>query len=99
MLFVSGQIPLDPGTSELAGNNIRTQTRRVMRNLEAILIAAGYTLDDVVRTTVFLINMSDFQEMNAVYAEFMKSKPARSTIGVSDLPKGARIEIDAIAVK
>lgn len=99
ILFISGQIPLDPGTSEPTGKDIATQTRQVLLNLQAIVKAAGYTLDNIVRTTVYLTDMNDFQEMNEVYASFIKGKPARSTVEVSGLPKKVRIEIDAIAMK
>jgi len=99
ILFVSGQIPLDPETSELPGEEIGVQTRQVLLNLQAILKTAGYTLDNVVKTTVYLVDLHDFQEMNVVYSSFMSEKPARSTVEVAGLPKQARIEIDAIAVK
>ena len=97
-LFVSGQIPLDPGTSVLVEGGIGEQTRRVLQNLGAILQAAGGTLDDVIRTTVFLTNLDEFSQMNAVYAEFFTSPaPARATVQVARLPKEALVEIDAVA--
>ena len=100
LLFVSGQIPIDPATGALIeAKDIQTQTRRVLLNLQEILSAAGATLDNVVRTTIFLKNMNDFAEMNSVYAEFFQAEaPARATVEVSRLPKDASIEIDCIAI-
>lgn len=100
MIFLSGQIPLDPGTGSLiADMSIREQTRRVLMNIEGILSAAGASLSDVVRTTVFLTDLKDFADMNSVYAEFFKdAPPARSTVQVSRLPKDVSVEIDCIAV-
>jgi 2-iminobutanoate/2-iminopropanoate deaminase len=99
LLFVSGQIPIDPATNTLIQGDIATQTRRVFDNLSAILQAAGGSLDNVVRTTVFLADMGDFAAMNEVYAGYFKSPaPARSTVQAARLPKDARIEIDVIAV-
>ncbi len=98
MLFVSGQIPIDPATGEFAGNDITTQTRQSLTNVKAILEEAGYTCADVVKTTVLLANMGDFAAMNAVYAEFFTAPcPARAAFAVKDLPKGALVEIEAIA--
>lgn len=100
MLFVSGQIPVDPATGEFAGNDITTQTRQSLTNVKNILEEAGYTTADVVKTTVLLANMGDFAAMNAVYAEFFTVPcPARAAFAVKDLPKGALVEIEAIAVK
>ena len=100
MLFVSGQIPVDPATGEFAGNDITTQTRQSLTNVKNILEEAGYTTADVVKTTVLLANMGDFAAMNAVYAEFFTAPcPARAAFAVKDLPKGALVEIEAIAVK
>ncbi len=100
MLFVSGQIPIDPATGEFAGNDITTQTRQSLTNVKAILEEAGYTCADVVKTTVLLANMGDFAAMNAVYAEFFTAPcPARAAFAVKDLPKGALVEIEAIACK
>ncbi len=97
-LFTSGQIPLDPQTGALVPGGIGPQTRRVLENLRAILEAAGTSLDRVVKTTVFMTNLDEFQEMNAVYAEFFpREKPARSTVGVATLPRGALLEIDVVA--
>lgn len=99
LLFVSGQIPLDPATGALVAGDIAAQTRRVMLNLEGILKAAGARFDDVVRATVFLANIDDFPAMNEVYGEFFSiPAPARSTIEASRLPRGAKLEIDLIAV-
>ncbi len=97
-LFTSGQIPLDPKTGALVPGGIGPQTRRVLENLRAILEAAGMSLDRVVKTTVFMTNLDDFQEMNALYGEyFPREKPARSTVGVATLPRGALLEIDVVA--
>ncbi len=99
LLFVSGQIPIDPATGNLIQADIATQTRRVFDNLSAILKAAGGSLDNVVRTTVFLADMGDFAAMNEVYAGYFAAPaPARSTVQAARLPKDARIEIDVIAV-
>ena len=98
LLFVSGQIPLDPGTSALVDGDIRVQTHRVFRNLAGILEAAGTSLDRVVRATVYLADMNDFAAMNEVYATYFSSPaPARSTIQAARLPRDARVEIDVIA--
>jgi 2-iminobutanoate/2-iminopropanoate deaminase len=100
LVFVSGQIPLDPATGQLVTGTIGEQTERVLKNLEAVLKASGLTLDHVVRTTVFLVDLGEFSAMNEVYARhFPKDPPARSTVQVAALPKGARIEIDAIAAR
>jgi len=98
-IYASGQIPLDPSTGNLVEGNIAVQTRRVMENLKAVLTAAGSSLERVVKTTVFLKNISDFAAMNEVYGEYLNNvKPARSTVAVADLPRGALVEIDLIAV-
>ena len=100
MLFVSGQIPIDPATGVFAGEDIATQTRQSLTNVSNILAAAGYTLNDVVKTTVLLADIADFAAMNAVYAEFFtENKPARACFAVKDLPRGALVEIEAIAAK
>jgi 2-iminobutanoate/2-iminopropanoate deaminase len=97
-LYVSGQTPLDPQTGKLAEGSIADQTRQVFRNLQAVLEAAGLGFDNVVKTTVFLTDMSTFKEMNQVYQEHFDSPyPARSTIGVKELPLGAPVEIELIA--
>lgn len=98
-VFASGQVPLDPATGQLVDGDIGAQTRQSLTNLAAVLAAAGSSLDRVLKTTVFLVDMDDFQGMNAVYAEFFGHEPpARSTIAVKELPRGARVEIEAIAL-
>jgi len=97
-LFCSGQIPLDPKTGKLVAVDIATQTRRVLDNIAAILKTEGLTFDNVVKTTVFLTNLGDFQAVNEIYGSCFKGQPpARSTVQVSALPKGANIEMEAIA--
>jgi 2-iminobutanoate/2-iminopropanoate deaminase len=97
-LFCSGQIPIDPATGELTGSDAAQQADRVLRNLGAVLQAAQMDYADVVKTTIFLIDMNDFAAVNEVYAKYFDSnKPARSTVAVAALPRGARVEIDAIA--
>ncbi|MEX1243511.1 MAG: RidA family protein [Thermoanaerobaculia bacterium] len=97
-VFTSGQIPLDPATGALVSGGIETGVERVFDNLEAVLKAAGVSLDDVVKTTVYLLRMSDFAAMNTVYARrFGSHRPARSTVAVAELPKGAAVEIDVVA--
>ena len=97
-LYCSGQIPLDPENGVLVEGDIATQTERVMDNLAAVLEAAGTDFSNVVRCTIFLLRMSDFEAVNAVYARrFPDAPPARATVAVSELPKGAEVEIDAIA--
>ncbi len=99
LLFCSGQIPLDPATGQLVAGDIRAQTERVMENLRNVLKAAGCTLENVVRCGIFLVDLNDFAKVNEVYGRaFPLNPPARSTVQVSALPKGARVEIDAIAV-
>jgi 2-iminobutanoate/2-iminopropanoate deaminase len=99
LLFVSGQIPIDPATGNLISGDIAAQTRRVFENIGAILQAAGASFDHVARTTVFLADMGDFAAMNEVYAGYFSAPaPARSTVQAARLPKDARIEIDVIAV-
>ncbi len=100
LLFVSGQIPIAPATGALAGADITAQTRQSLTNVSRILEAAGYSCADVVKTTVLLANIEDFAAMNAVYAEFFTdNKPARAAFAVRDIPKGALVEIEAIACK
>ena len=100
MIFCSGQIPIDPKTGEFVSDDVAEQTEQVLRNLNAVLEAAGSSLNNVVKTTVFLADMNDFVAMNEVYARFFsENKPARATVQVSALPKGANVEIDAIAVR
>jgi 2-iminobutanoate/2-iminopropanoate deaminase len=98
LLFCSGQIPLDPRSGELVGGSIRDQTRRCMQNLEAVLEAAGTSVDAIVKTTVFLTNIDDYAEFNEAYASFVGAEPpARAAFAVSALPKGASVEIECIA--
>jgi 2-iminobutanoate/2-iminopropanoate deaminase len=98
-VFASGQIPIDPATSQIIVGDIAAQTERVLNNVSEILMAAGSSLDRVVRTTVFLKNMSEFAQMNEVYARFFtKEPPARSTVEVARLPKDVLVEIDIIAL-
>ena len=100
LLFVSGQIPIDPATGVFSGEDIVTQTRQSLTNLQAILEAAGYTCADVVKTTVLLADMGDFTAMNGVYAEFFPENcPARAAFAVKELPRGAKVEIEVIAAK
>jgi 2-iminobutanoate/2-iminopropanoate deaminase len=99
LLFISGQIPIDPATGQLVGGDIAAMTHRVFTNIREILSAAGASFDHVVRTTVFLADMNDFAAMNEVYATyFSRPAPARSTVQAVRLPKDARVEIDVIAV-
>ena len=96
-LFLSGQIPLDPATGQIVEGDISTQTRRVFDNLRAVVTAAGGTFDDIVRVGIYVTDLNDFAAVNAVMAEnFEAPFPARSTIEVSGLPRGARVEVDAI---
>jgi 2-iminobutanoate/2-iminopropanoate deaminase len=99
LVFLSGQIPLDPQTGEMVGaGDVRAQARRVMENLRAVLTAAGSSFEQVVRTTIFLQDLADFAHVNEVYASYFKdAPPARATVQVAGLPKGALVEIDAIA--
>ncbi len=98
-VFCAGQVGLDPASGKIVEGGVEAQTRRALQNLSGVLQAAGSSLDRVVKTTVFLANMDDFQKMNAVYAEFFPStKPARSTVQVARLPRDAAVEIEAIAV-
>jgi 2-iminobutanoate/2-iminopropanoate deaminase len=99
LLFISGQIPLNPATGELVTGGIQAEAEQVMRNLSALLKAAGLGFEHVVRTTVFLADMNDFAGMNEVYSGYLVDPPpARATVQVAALPRGVRIEIDAIAV-
>lgn len=100
-LVTSGQVPIDPATGAIVDGGITEQTRQSLNNVKSILTAAGLTMDNVVKTTVFLQNMGDFAAMNAVYAEFFTEGqyPARSAVEVAALPKGALVEIETICVK
>jgi len=98
MVFTSGQLPVDPSTGEFAEGGIEAQTRQSLTNVQAVLEAAGLTMSNVVKTTVFLSDMNDFAAMNGVYAEFFSEPyPARSAVAVKTLPKGAMVEIEAVA--
>ncbi len=98
LLFVSGQIPLDPATGQLVGNDIAAQTQQVMKNLEAVLAAAGCTFEHVVRSTIYLLDLEDFGAVNEIYGRsFASPAPARATVQVARLPRDARVEIDLIA--
>ena len=99
LVFVSGQIPLDPGTGSLVSGGIEDQTRQVLANLRAVLEAADSSLEQVLRTTVYLVDLADFPRVNAIYAEHFQDEPqpARATVQVAALPLGAAVEIDAIA--
>jgi 2-iminobutanoate/2-iminopropanoate deaminase len=99
LVFCSGQVALDPATGQITGSEVRAQTDRVMKNLEAVLKAAGTDFSKVVRTTVYLKTMNDFAAMNEIYASFFPAPPpARSTVEVSRLPKDALVEIDVVAL-
>ena len=99
LVYISGQIPIDPATGVFVEGGIKEQTRQSLTNIKAILEEAGLTLSNVVKTTVFLADMNDFADMNAVYAEFFtKPYPARSAVAVKTLPKGALVEIEVVAI-
>lgn len=99
MVFLSGQIPLDPATGEIVPGDVVAQTERVMKNLQAVLEAAGFSFDHVVRCGIFLTDLGDFARVNEVYARYFPvNPPARATVQVSALPRGVKVEIDAIAV-
>lgn len=97
LCFTSGQIALSPETGEIVGADIETQTRQVMENLCAVLAAAGASPETVVKTTCYLADIADFAAFNAVYAEYFPGKPARSCVAVKDLPRGALVEVEAVA--
>jgi 2-iminobutanoate/2-iminopropanoate deaminase len=98
LLFISGQIPIEPKSGEIVKGNIKEQTKQILENLNGILIAGGSSLDNVLRTTIFLTNLDDYADVNEMYAQFFeKSMPSRSTVQVSRLPMDVQIEIDAIA--
>ncbi len=98
MLYTSGQIPLDPVSGEIVGSNITEQTEQVMKNLSAVLAAAGTSFDNAVKTTCFIADMADFADFNAVYSKYITSAPARSCVAVKTLPKGALVEVEVIAI-
>jgi 2-iminobutanoate/2-iminopropanoate deaminase len=99
MLYTAGQIALDPGTMQVVEGDVVAQTEQVMTNLTAVLSAAGTGWDRVVKTTIFLADMADFQRVNDVYARHLgEARPARSTVAVSGLPRGVRVEIEAVAL-
>ena len=98
LLFISGQVPIDPATGQMIEGDVTMQTRRVLDNVGALLLAADRSFADVVRTTIFLADMNDFASVNAIYAQyFSEPYPARATVQVARLPKDARVEIDVIA--
>lgn len=98
-VYTSGQIALDPVTGELVGEDVQAQTHRVLQNLQAVLDSAGTSLKSVIKTTVFLAHMSDFQAMNAIYANYFgSSAPARSTVAAAELPRKALVEIECVAL-
>ncbi|MDI1255715.1 MAG: RidA family protein [Flavobacterium sp.] len=100
MLYTSGQIALDPATMELVLDDIETETEQVMKNLEALLAAAGMAFENVIKTTIFIMDMGDFAKINGVYGKYFdeKTAPARETVQVAGLPKGVNVEISMIAV-
>lgn len=101
-LYLSGQVALDPASGQLVGEDVQAQTHRVFQNIQAVLQSAGASLTAVVKTTVFLANMSDFQAMNAVYASYFaetgQPAPARSTVAVAELPRKALVEVECVAI-
>ena len=98
-IYCAGQIPLDPKSGQIVSGGIDAQTRRVMENITAVLKAEGLTFDHIVKTTIFLMDLADFQTVNEIYGSYFKQQPpARSTVQVAGLPKGARVEIEVIAV-
>jgi 2-iminobutanoate/2-iminopropanoate deaminase len=99
-VFLSGQIGLDPANGTLVCGGTAEEAEQVMRNLQAVLQAAGLAFDDVVRTTIYLVDLTEFTTVNDIYGRYLREPfPARATVGVTALPRGARVEIDAIAVK
>ena len=97
ILFTSGQIALDPASGALVGDSTAAQTEQVMKNLAAVLEAAGTSFDNVIKTTCFLADIADFADFNAIYGSYINSAPARSCVAVKDLPKGALVEVEVIA--
>ena len=98
MVYTSGQIPLDPATGTVAGEDIRTQAEQVMKNLSAVLTAAGSSFENAVKTTCFLADMADFAAFNEIYAAYFTTNPARSCVAVKTLPKGVLVEVEVIAL-
>ena len=98
MIYTSGQIPLDPATGAVVGDDIRTQAQQVMKNLSAVLIAAGSSPENAVKTTCFLADMADFAAFNEIYAAYFTTNPARSCVAVKTLPKGVLVEVEVIAL-
>lgn len=98
LVFVSGQIPIDPKTNEIVKGDIEVQTRQVIENIKNILNKAGADLEDVVKATIYLKNLNDFERVNFIYAQYFKNRPARTTVEVSNLPKNSQIEIEVIAL-
>lgn len=98
MLYTSGQIPLDPASGSIVGANVTEQAEQVMKNLAAVLEAAGTSFDNVVKTTCFLADIADFAAFNEVYGRYITSAPARSCVAVKNLPKGALVEVEVVAV-
>jgi 2-iminobutanoate/2-iminopropanoate deaminase len=99
LIFTAGQLGLDPATGDLAGEDVATQTRQALKNIRAILEEAGAGMNQIVKTSIFVEDMADFQTVNAIYAEFFENAPpARSTVEVAALPLGGRVEIEAVAV-
>lgn len=100
MLFISGQIPIDPATNQLIQGSIGDEARQVMKNLEALLLASGFSFENVVKTTIFLSDMNHFAEVNEIYGSYFRSDfPARETVAVLGLPKNVNVEISLVAVK
>ncbi len=99
LIFTSGQIPLNPETGVLVGNDIKEQTHRVCQNLKAVLEASGSSLENAVKTVCYLSDMTNFSQFNEVYAQYFTQKPARSCVAVKELPKGALVEVDVVAEK
>ena len=98
MIYTSGQIPLDPATGAVVGDDIRTQAQQVMKNLSAVLTAAGSSPENAVKTTCFLADMADFAAFNEIYAAYFTTNPARSCVAVKTLPKGVLVEVEVIAL-
>jgi 2-iminobutanoate/2-iminopropanoate deaminase len=100
LVFCSGQIPLDPVSGAMLGSTAAEQSHQVMKNIMSVLMSADLTLQNVVKTTIFLVDMADFQSVNEVYASYMgETKPARSTVAVQSLPRGSRVEIEVLAAR